>query len=42
DQPRVFDKDVFSTKTMMLADYVTEIEDQLNSMPPAQHRHAYQ
>lgn len=41
-QPSLFDKAVFSTKSMKLADYVSEIEDELNSLPPAEHRHAYQ
>ncbi|AXV64910.1 primosomal protein [Pseudoalteromonas lipolytica] len=41
-QPSLFDRGVFTTKSMKLADYVSEIEDELKSLPPAEHRHAYQ
>ncbi|WP_405128010.1 primosomal replication protein [Pseudoalteromonas sp. PB2-1] len=41
-QPSLFDKGVFSTKSMKLADYVIEIEEELATLPPAEHRHAYQ
>ncbi|MGB2708323.1 MULTISPECIES: primosomal replication protein [Pseudoalteromonas] len=40
-QPSLFDRAVFSTKSMNLADYVTEIEDEVSSLPPSEHRHAY-
>ncbi|HCV01984.1 primosomal replication protein [Pseudoalteromonas sp. SSMSWG5] len=41
-QPSLFDKAVFATKSMKLADYVAEIEEELANLPPAEHRHAYQ
>lgn len=41
-QPSLFDRGVFTTKSMKLADYVSEIEDELKSLPQAEHRHAYQ
>ena len=40
-QPSLFDRAVFSTKSMNLADYVVEIEDEIASLPPSDHRHAY-
>jgi len=40
-QPSLFDRAVFSTKSMNLADYVVEIEDEIASLPPSEHRHAY-
>ena len=40
-QPSLFDRGVFSTKSMNLTDYVTEIEDEITSLPPSDHRHAY-
>lgn len=40
-QPSLFDRGVFSTKSMNLTDYVTEIEDEITSLPPSEHRHAY-
>jgi len=39
-QPSLFDRGVFSTKSMNLTDYVTEIEDEITSLPPSDHRHA--
>ncbi|WP_404340475.1 primosomal replication protein [Pseudoalteromonas mariniglutinosa] len=41
-QPSLFDRAIFTTKSMALTDYVTEIEDELKSLPPVDHRHAYQ
>ena len=40
-QPSLFDRAVFSTKSMNLADYVIEIEDEISRLPPSEHRHAY-
>ncbi len=40
-QPSLFDRRVFSTKSLNLADYVIEIEDEIAKLPPAEHRHAY-
>ena len=40
-QPSLFDRAVFKTKSMNLADYVNEIEDEVASLPPSDHRHAY-
>lgn len=40
-QPSLFDRQVFSTKSMSLVDYVTEIEDEVSNLPPPDHRHAY-
>tara|TARA_B100000768_G_scaffold179057_1_gene195972 strand:+ start:337 stop:945 length:609 start_codon:yes stop_codon:yes gene_type:complete len=40
-QPSLFDRAVFQTKSMNLADYVNEIEEEVASLPPSDHRHAY-
>ncbi|WP_372763000.1 primosomal replication protein [Pseudoalteromonas sp.] len=40
-QPSLFDRAVFSTKSMNLVDYVNEIEDEITALPPSEHRHAY-
>ena len=40
-QPSLFDRAVFSTKSMNLVDYVIEIEDEVSRLPPSEHRHAY-
>jgi primosomal replication protein N'' len=40
-QPSLFDRAVFSTKSMNLVDYVTEIQEEIASLPPSEHRHAY-
>lgn len=40
-QPSLFDRLVFSTKSLKLADYVIEIEEEITNLPPAEHRHAY-
>lgn len=40
-QPSLFDRGVFTTKSMKLVDYVLEIEDEVNSLPPQEHRHAH-
>ncbi|MBQ4831669.1 primosomal replication protein [Pseudoalteromonas sp. MMG010] len=40
-QPSLFDRCVFSTKSMNLADYVIEIEEELARLPDSSHRHAY-
>ncbi|MGO2130852.1 MAG: primosomal replication protein PriC, partial [Pseudoalteromonas prydzensis] len=40
-QPSLFDRGVFTTKSMKLVDYVLEIEDEVNSLPPLERRHAH-
>jgi primosomal replication protein N'' len=40
-QPSLFDRSVFTTKSMNLADYVVEIEEELSRLPASDHRHAY-
>jgi primosomal replication protein N'' len=40
-QPSLFDRRVFSTKSLNLVDYVIEIEDEIDRLPPPKHRHAY-
>lgn len=40
-QPSLFDRRVFSTKSLNLVDYIIEIEDEINRLPPTEHRHAY-
>jgi len=40
-QPSLFDRAVFTTKSMNLIDYVIEIEDELSRLPNREHRHAY-
>jgi len=40
-QPSLFDRAVFSTKSINLVEYVIAIEDEVSRLPPSEHRHAY-
>ncbi|KZN58879.1 primosomal replication protein [Pseudoalteromonas luteoviolacea] len=41
NQPSLFDSHLFHTKSLLLADYVEEIQTALKNLPPEQNRHAY-
>ncbi|MGO3914683.1 MAG: primosomal replication protein [Pseudoalteromonas sp.] len=40
-QPSLFEQHVFATKSMNLTDYVNEIQDEVERLPPSEHRHTY-
>lgn len=41
-QPSLFSNRLFSSKSLKLSDYVDEIAFALKTLPPTEHRHAYQ
>lgn len=41
-QPSLFNNRLFASKSLKLTDYVDEISAALKSLPPLEHRHAYQ
>lgn len=40
-QPSLFDKQVFATKSLLLSDYVDEIIEHFDTLPPIEKRHSY-